>query len=135
MSGSSGCSCRNDGRRHPDVALGDALALGSLGIVCLCMVVSTMSEDSEKLPERRRTPIETHIQTILVTVSTAAILFLANFSYDTSRGMAAMQSDLKALPAIYALKQELAIEADKRRDLEVEMARLRERVERGYVRP
>jgi len=87
--------------------------------------------ESEKLPERRRTPIEQHIQTILVTVSTAAILFLANFSYDTSRVLAAMQADVRTLPAIYALKQELAIEADKRRDLEVEMARLRERVDRG----
>jgi len=87
--------------------------------------------DTEKLPERRRTPIEQHIQTILVTVSTAAILFLANFSYDTSRVLAAMQADIRTLPAIYALKQEVAIEADKRRDLEVEMARLRERIDRG----
>jgi hypothetical protein len=84
---------------------------------------------SDETPgDRRRVPPELHLNTILTGVTTAAITFVGYTLFQMSGDLKTMQAAYALIPSIYALKAEVALEADKRRELEIELREIKARM-------
>ena len=85
-------------------------------------------EEEQSRRERRRVPPELHLNTILTGVTTAAITFVGYTLFQISGDLKTMQAAYALIPSIYALKAEVAIESDKRRELEIELRELKAKI-------